>query len=1011
MRSLRRTILPLFLALTAWPLPAQGAGHWPVRRYGNDEGLTSEVVRALAQDKEGLIWAGTEAGLAIFEGRRFVSYQGPLPSTLVTALAADPDGSLWVATEAGACLIRDRRTVLLGAAHGLPRQAFRAVGRDGGGHLWLLGAANLYVEHGALRFEPAPPLPGGERPTQLYVDGARTDTLVLSARTLQAWTPGGWRPLALPPVGSSEVLLKVARDGEDGLWLRTSSAMWHRPRGGAWVRERAAMTGGFGFNSGLDRDAAGWVWFDDADGLWRVQGSRRERRGEPSEDAKGGLVDREGGIWIRSDHGILRTLGRGAWVFRDTRDGLPASLTWMLARDRTGTLWAATDKGLCRSVPGGFQTLLPGRILTLALAPDGQLWASGSPGGSVFEVDPATLRVRTHRVDPLPRARVTGALTVDSEGTPWVADREGGGLVRGTRRGQGWTWTPVTVDGKVPGEVQGLCPVPGGGIALLHDGTLSLFRRGRWEAVPGLLPEGPGAVAFGPNGRMAVSYRNRPVLTLHRLGPDRVTPVGAVPIQGPDGADLSYVTLFSLAVDREGRVWVGSNLGVGLYEEGANPPFRMVGSEDRITRPECNEAAILTEGDQVWLGTTAGLALYRHGFARTLERPSSLQRPLILWARAGRLELDPVGPAPRLPRKQNELELQFLVPAYQAPGRLVFEARLQGVDPDWVRLEEPRLRYAGLQAGRYRLDMRGVILDGETGPTLSVAFRVLPAWWETPWARAAGLLLAGAAVALAVRLRSLALQARNRQLQEEVARQTAALQEASRAKSAFLANMSHELRTPLNAILLYAELLQEEARDRGLASTLEDALKIAQAGGALLALIDDILDISKIEAGHMRVEPEDIPFGAFIERLDGTFRPVVERQGNTFVLDLEGAPERIHTDPVRLLQILGNLVGNAAKFTENGRVTLRARRDGDGLLVEVEDTGIGMTSEEQAKVFQEFVQADSGTTRKYGGTGLGLALVRRLTGMLGGTVAMDSRPGEGTRVRIRIPGVQAGPVG
>jgi len=215
--------------------------------------------------------------------------------------------------------------------------------------------------------------------------------------------------------------------------------------------------------------------------------------------------------------------------------------------------------------------------------------------------------------------------------------------------------------------------------------------------------------------------------------------------------------------------------------------------------------------------------------------------------------------------------------------------------------------------------------------------------------------------------------------------------------------MSHELRTPLNAILLYSELLQEEAKERGLDSTIRDAGRISQAGSSLLNLIDDILDISKIEAGHMQVDIQDLAVAPFLAALDSALRPVVERNGNMFHVADEGAPAVLATDSTRLQQILANLLGNAAKFTENGQVVLRASSEPGWALFAVEDTGIGMTPDEQKRVFSEFVQADSSTTRKYGGTGLGLTLVQRLTEMLGGRVDLDSAPGAGTRVRVRIP--------
>jgi len=153
----------------------------------------------------------------------------------------------------------------------------------------------------------------------------------------------------------------------------------------------------------------------------------------------------------------------------------------------------------------------------------------------------------------------------------------------------------------------------------------------------------------------------------------------------------------------------------------------------------------------------------------------------------------------------------------------------------------------------------------------------------------------------------------------------------------------------------------------------------------------------------MRLDLEDIELGPFLERLDSALRPVVERKRNRFRVETAGAPAVLRCDPTRLQQILGNLLGNAAKFTEDGTVTLRVDAEGEFSVFRVEDSGIGMTPEEQIKVFSEFVQADSSTTRKYGGTGLGLTLVQRLTEMLDGTVELESEPGSGTTVTIRVP--------
>ena len=228
--------------------------------------------------------------------------------------------------------------------------------------------------------------------------------------------------------------------------------------------------------------------------------------------------------------------------------------------------------------------------------------------------------------------------------------------------------------------------------------------------------------------------------------------------------------------------------------------------------------------------------------------------------------------------------------------------------------------------------------------------------------------------------------------------------QASRAKSAFLANMSHELRTPLNAIIGYSALMQEEGEDLGIDVFDEDLHRVDQAAQHLLVLISDLLDLSKIEAGKLEVHPEDVALAPFLDEVRVAAEALAVRKSNRFKLSVGVSMETIHTDPIRLRQILYNLISNAAKFTEGGEIELSVTApSAEGLHFIVSDTGIGMSEEQQLKVFEEFEQADATISREYGGTGLGLALVTRLTEMLGGTVELESEFGEGSRFTVRLP--------
>jgi len=253
-----------------------------------------------------------------------------------------------------------------------------------------------------------------------------------------------------------------------------------------------------------------------------------------------------------------------------------------------------------------------------------------------------------------------------------------------------------------------------------------------------------------------------------------------------------------------------------------------------------------------------------------------------------------------------------------------------------------------------------------------------------------------------------------------------AAETASRAKSTFLANMSHELRTPLSAIIGYSEMLVEEAADLEQTGLIPDLEKIHSAGKHLLGLINDILDLSKIEAGKMDLYIEEFSIDDLIRDVEATIRPLVERKANRLEVRAEAGLGVLRADLTKVRQCLFNLLSNSSKFTEQGTITLTVRREsagngaagsrgaplppgapaplpGDWIIFSVSDTGIGMTPEQLSRLFQAFTQADTSTTRRFGGTGLGLAITRHFCRMMGGDVAVESEPGKGSTFTIRLP--------
>jgi signal transduction histidine kinase len=247
----------------------------------------------------------------------------------------------------------------------------------------------------------------------------------------------------------------------------------------------------------------------------------------------------------------------------------------------------------------------------------------------------------------------------------------------------------------------------------------------------------------------------------------------------------------------------------------------------------------------------------------------------------------------------------------------------------------------------------------------------------------------------------------NVRLFDEIQDKSRQLELANRHKSQFLASMSHELRTPLNAIIGLTEMMVTNATRFGTEKAAEPLKRVHRAGTHLLGLINQVLDLSKIEAGKLELNPESVNLASLIDEVVGTARQLAEQNKNRLVVEAQEKLGMLTVDPMRLRQILLNLLSNACKFTKHGEVALRVHKVVDGrnwMEFAVADTGIGMTAEQQAKLFEEFTQADASTAQRYGGTGLGLAITRKLARMMGGDVAVASEPGKGSVFTVRLPG-------
>ena len=989
-------VLVALAAAVSWC--ADPSGHLPTRHFGFPEGLTNLSVLTLAQGADGLVYAGTEAGLFRFDGRRFEDVLINLENKFITSLLTGPDGRLWVGTRNGLGYLDPA-----GAFHlqpDLPAEQINYLGRDGQGRIWMAAGNGLWMSSGG----PFLPVSGppGDTLVALFADPGHPEPLALGQKGI--WSRAGAEWAAGPSRLPSPSPLAFGRDGTGWLWLRTARGCYRMAPGGAWS-PLPELGGTIPDHLNMTADRDGWLWIHTTEGMYRCRGGQVEAvhaapKGQVPITA---MVDREGSPWLGAV-GVIQVLGRGAWSIQGNGEGLPSEVVWATARDARGRLWAATDAGLAVAAAGGWKVVRKGQFSRVQRHPDGAMLAVGSPGGTLYRVDPGTLQVETARAECLPATPVSRGLGVDAAGAVYISDYHNG-IARGVRKDGRWSWEPLRLEGLDSGRLFEVVQDSRGNVFLPAKDKVWILAGATWESLGAVLPLTPLAAVREPGGDVWVAYMDKPVLTRHHrtaAGWQCVDQWWPFPRRG-------RLVIFSLACTDQGLVWAGTSQGLGLLDPAGHRNAAWIAPGEGIPGADATTQGLRLDADgTLWYGTTEGVGRFRPAPGVGTPAP---QRPTLLgWSALTRGRGLPVL-APG-----GVLDGHFAAPTLCWPSTATLEARLAGVDPDWVRLDDFHVRYAALPHGDYRLEARA-LLDGVPGPeTLVLAFRVLPHPWETWWARVLGLLAAGLGVSGVVVLRHRALRRNNEELRRMVEQRTAELREtnleleqASRAKSMFLASMSHELRTPLNAILLYSQLLLDNAAARGDAEGCLDLERIRSAGQHLLAMINGVLDLAKIEAGMMETTTlEEVPIAILLAEVEDTLRPLAAARGNRLEIRVEPGVGGFRTDLTKLRQVLINLGGNACKFTEGGWVALSAAAEGSGLRLEVRDNGKGMSAEQVRRVFEAFEQGSEEVTRNYGGTGLGLTISRHLVHLLQGSLEAESAPGAGTCFTILLPELPAG---